>query len=141
MLFHAHKRPLSFELGKRRYNVPLGTTVDIPDHLAYCVEARGIHLAKGPSPSGERVAGEEIRRSRPAVEPEAIVDAKTAAEELADVTGEDPPAEDDERGAAASEADDEESDSDIAERTAAQLEAQGIRLPGSLPGKRSKRGA
>jgi hypothetical protein len=138
MLYHAHKTALDFELGKRRYAVPLGATVDIPDHLAYCIKARGIHLAEGPSPSGERVAGKEIARPCLVVAPDAIVDAKTAADELADITGEDPPAEDDEYAAATSDDAGDESDGDIAERTAAQLEAQGIQLPGRRPGKRSK---
>lgn len=125
MIFHAHERDLDFVLDGRRYVVPHGHEVEIPDRVAYCIAGRGICLKPGPAPSGKRVDAVTSGPSALSPAEQAGVD---VAEELADVTGEDPPAD----GAEA----DDDSDAMAAQRTADALERQGIRLPGRRPGKR-----
>lgn len=94
MIFHAAHRDLDFELGGKQYVVPKGSDVEIPDSLAYCVASRGIALVEG---SG---GGKKVKAAKP--EPKKIPRSvpktrlQEMAEELADVTGEDPSEGDDE---------------------------------------------
>jgi hypothetical protein len=139
VLFHAHKHALDFELGGRRYVVPLGSEVDIPDHLAYVIAARGIPLAKGPS-GGPRVESAKPEPTRPQLAAVAHTVSKSEAEDaLADVTGEDPADEDDDGPAGLTvDADEDEDEADVAERTFQQLQQQGIRVPGKRPGRKGR---
>jgi len=133
MLFHADKVDVDFEIRGRRYRVPVGCEVEIPDEVAYVIASRGIQLAAGPSPEkgAQRVTSEVVARAP--VSPllrESLVSKEVAADELADASGEDPAAEGDEGEG------DGESDDDAAQKTLAQLERQGIKVPGKPPGKR-----
>lgn len=125
MLFRSHVRDLDFELGGKRYVVPHGSDVEIPDRLAYCVSLRGILLVASDGGGNVAVAVKSPPSRPPAPSPLPRVSVAEAVEELADVTGEDMA--DDDSGEA------EESDMDAARRTAEMLERQGIALPGRRP--------
>lgn len=135
MIFHARDRDFDFAVGGRRYVIPRGSDVDLPASVAHYVKTCGIPLipGSGGGPHVDSVAAVPLRAVPPARAAEAPTPAEVA-EELADVTGEDPPAEGSEDG----EADDPGEDEDAAARAAAQLERQGIELPGRRP--RGRRG-
>ena len=123
MIFHnPHKATLTFELGGKRHVVPHGHDVDLPGTLAYCVESRGLPLVEGPG-GGARVHSEivEQRPVLPALA-EVLPTSAEAAEELADLTGEDP----------IDPSDDVSEANDAAARTLAALERQGIKVPGKV---------
>lgn len=141
MLFHAHSRPLDFTLAGKRYVVPHGGEVEIPDAIAYCIQKRGIALTPGPSPKDNppRSHGLKPLPARPTPQREMgdveNIPPSEAAEELADLTGEDPSADDNDDDA--NDPDDESEGIAAAEKTIEQLESQGLHLPGRRP-KRKK---
>lgn len=133
MIYHAHERDLDFVLGGKRYVVPMGAEVEIPDALKYAVKSNGLALKEGPS-GGERVASRRIEKK---FRPMLIDGGKKPTraeidEELADITGEDPLADDDE-----GDAEEAAQDVNAVQKAAEQLERQGIVLPGRKPRKRS----
>lgn len=141
MLFHANKHALNFELAGRRYVVALGEAFDVPDRFAYCIKAHGIAAAEG---SGDGAVVTSTAAERPRLvsiaDKDEIVTPAMAAEELADLSGEDPIETDDEgvaiaKGSDNEPADDDISDDEAADRTLAQLDQQGIRVPGKRPKK------
>lgn len=126
MIFHARDKDISFSLCGIQYDVPAGFDVEIPDGLAFAVKSRGLALVEGAAPNSKgkaKPAAAPILARAPAAD--MVPSKKEAAEALADVTGEDPSIEDE----------DKEAD-EMAAKTAASLERQGIPLPGSKPKKR-----
>jgi hypothetical protein len=100
VIFHAHVRDLDFELGGRRYIVPRGSEVEIPDRIAYCIRARGLALAEGPN-GGERVKATAASRPRPVAARATAVDGADLIDEVAgdDVDDDAADADDDPTGA------------------------------------------
>lgn len=53
MRFHSTiDRTITFDIARQRYTVPPRGQVDIPDRVAYVVEAHGLPLAEGPGADG-----------------------------------------------------------------------------------------
>jgi len=117
---------LDFELGGRRYKVPAGSEVEIPDHLDYCVPGRGLPLTPCAGKSETAVRGEVVPPpAPPAALRQPVTEADEVDDELASVVGEDAPEEI------------SEEDQSGLEKTVADLERQGVTLPGGR-GRRRK---
>jgi hypothetical protein len=147
--YHA-KQALSFEFHGKHYNMPAGSDVEIREDLEYAIESRGLLLHKGSAgKKAPLIKGGPmpvVKSTAPPMSKDEMVTKAVLADELADATGEDPqePDEDGEPKAAQDAPDegdtDESSDDEAAAKTMADLEAQGIQIPGARPGRKARGG-
>jgi hypothetical protein len=129
VIFHStHPRELIVEIASHRYRVAPGGEVDIPDHLAYVVQSRGLPLVPDPSST----APVATRR-----EPASVREPSIPDEELELIAAGLDPDEMREMGMLDEAPTPKPDPSDAVDSVVADLEAQGIRLPGP---KRSRRG-
>jgi hypothetical protein len=129
MLYHSAKHDLDFQLGGKRYVVPRGSEVEIPDHLAPIIRSRGLLLTEGSADGGPRVTPIEPA-PRPAPHMAGQPSLREAAQEMAAIGDGDSEPDPDEVG---TDGDDYAGDEDAAARTVLQLEQQGVRVPGKRP--------
>jgi hypothetical protein len=129
VIFHStHPRELVVTIASRCYRIAPGGEVEIPDHLAYVVQSRGLPLVQDPS-STVPVATRE--------EPAPVREPTIPDEELELIAAGLDPDEMREMSMLADTPTPKPDPSDAVDSVVADLEAQGIRLPGP---KRSRRG-